>query len=277
MYKLIAIDLDGTLLDDKKDIPEDNLKLVKELIDNGYEVVIATGRRYWSAKQLVKNIERPMVILANNGNIVRDTKDDKIIIKKYLDLKDFRTLIQEGKERGLHPIIHVDQYEEGIDLIIEMDKAHKKYYNYVAQSEERYKKVENYLEINEDKILAVVYAGSKEELEGFHFHINERYPNRYNSHIMENVVVAEALLEIMHPLGCKWLSLSEYAKEKGIAERQIIAIGDDNNDAQMIKNAGCGIAMKNASEGVKRVANIITEKDNNESGVAFELRKILGL
>mgnify|MGYP001343395371 CR=1 FL=1 len=115
-----------------------------------------------------------MVILANNGNIVRDTKDDQIIIKKYLDLKDFKTLIQEGKERGLYPIIHVDQFEEGIDLIIEMDKAHKKYHNYVAQSEERYKKVENLLEIEEDKILAVVYAGGKEELKGFHYHINEK-------------------------------------------------------------------------------------------------------
>ena len=277
MYKLIAIDLDGTLLNDKKIIPEDNLKLMKKIIDKGYEVVIATGRRYWSAKQLVKDINRPMVILANNGNIVRDTKDDQIIIKKYLDLKDFKTLIQEGKERGLYPIIHVDQFEEGIDLIIEMDKAHKKYHNYVAQSEERYKKVENLLEIKEDKILAVVYAGGKEELKGFHYHINEKYPNRFNSHIMENIIVAEALLEIMNPLGCKWLSLLEYAKQMGIAEREIIAIGDDNNDAQMIKNAGCGIAMKNASEGVKKVANVITEKDNNESGVAFELKKILRL
>lgn len=277
MFKLIAIDLDGTLLDDKKNIPEYNIKMVKKLIDKGYEVVIATGRRYWSAKQLVKSINRPMVILANNGNIVRDTKDDGIIIKKYLDLKDFKTLVKEGKERGLYPIIHVDQFKDGIDLIIEMDKAHEKYHNYIVQSEERYKKVENYLEIKEDNILAVVYAGGKKELESFHFDINERYPNRYNSHIMENIVVAEALLEIMNPLGCKWLSLSEYAKEKGIAEKEIIAIGDDNNDAQMIKNAGCGIAMKNASEGVKEVANIITEKDNNESGVAFELKKILNL
>lgn len=158
-----------------------------------------------------------------------------------------------------------------------MDKAHKKYYNYVAQSEERYRKVENYLEVNDSNILAVVYAGGKEELEGFHSHITKRYPNKYNSHVMENVKVAEALLEIMNPLGCKWLSLSEYAKEKGISESEIIAIGDDNNDAQMIKNAGCGIAMRNASEGVKKVADIITEKDNNESGVAFELRRILDL
>ncbi|HSH36664.1 Cof-type HAD-IIB family hydrolase [Schnuerera sp.] len=277
MYKLIAIDLDGTLLNDEKDIPSDNIQLLRELIDRGYEVVIATGRRYWSAKQLIKDIGRPIVILANNGNVVRNTKNDQIIIKKYLDLADFKTLVKEGKKRGLDPIIHVDQYDKGIDLIIEMDRSHKNYYNYVSQSEERYKKVKSYLEINEDSILAVVYAGRKEELVNFHLDINKRYPNRYNSHVIENIVVAEALLEIMNPLGCKWLSLSEYAKEKGIAEEEIITIGDDNNDAEMIKNAGCGIAMKNASEGVKQVADIITEKDNNESGLSFELRKILDL
>ena len=94
---------------------------------------------------------------------------------------------------------------------------------------------------------------------------------------MENIQNAEALLEIMNPLGNKWLSLKEYAQKKGISPEEIIAIGDDNNDAQMIKNAGCGIAMKNASQQVKKVADIITEKDNNQAGVAFELRKILNL
>ncbi len=103
--------------------------------------------------------------------------------------------------------------------------------------------------MDEDRILAVVYAGNREELVNFHLDISKRYPNRYSSHVMENIVIAEALLEVMNPLGNKWLSLSEYAKEKGVAEKEIIAIGDDNNDIQMIKNAGCGIAMKNASEG----------------------------
>jgi len=74
MYKLIAIDLDGTLLDDRKNIPKDNVLVIRELIDRGYEIVIATGRRYWEAKELIKDIDRNMVILANNGNIVRDLK-----------------------------------------------------------------------------------------------------------------------------------------------------------------------------------------------------------
>lgn len=274
MYKLIAMDLDGTLLDDDKKVPKENLEVLEQLISKGYEVVIATGRRYWSAKQLLKDVRKPLVILANNGNIVRSTADDGIIIKKYLDIKDFKTLIKEGKKRGLQPVVHVDGFEEGIDLIIELDKGNN---NYISKGEKRYREVESYLEMDEDRILAVVYAGNREELVNFHLDISKRYPNRYSSHVMENIVIAEALLEVMNPLGNKWLSLSEYAKEKGVAEEEIIAIGDDNNDIQMIKNAGCGIAMKNAIKGAKKVADIITEKDNNQAGVAFELRKILKL
>lgn len=274
MYKLIAMDLDGTLLDDDKKVPKENLEVLEQLISKGYEVVIATGRRYWSAKQLLKDVRKPLVILANNGNIVRSTADDGIIIKKYLDIKDFKTLIKEGKKRGLQPVVHVDGFEEGIDLIIELDKGNN---NYISKGEKRYREVESYLEMDEDRILAVVYAGNREELVNFHLDISKRYPNRYSSHVMENIVIAEALLEVMNPLGNKWLSLSEYAKEKGVAEEEIIAIGDDNNDIQMIKNAGCGIAMKNAIKEAKKVADIITEKDNNQAGVAFELRKILKL
>lgn len=275
MYRLIAIDLDGTLLDDKKTIPEENSRIICEMIDKGYEVVIATGRRYWSAKQFIKDIDSPLIILANNGNIVRETKNDEIIIKKYLDLEDFKMLIKAGKKRGLSPIVHVDNYDEGYDIIIEMDKTHKGYNNYLSPDEKRYRRVENYLELDDGKILAVIYAGNKKDMESFYFDINERYPKKYNFHVMENIQVTEALLEIMNPLGCKWLSLQEYAKQKGIKDSEIIAIGDDNNDIQMIKNAGCGIAMKNASEQVKKVADIITEKDNNESGLAFELRRVL--
>lgn len=277
MYKLIAVDLDGTLLDDDKNIPEDNVNLMKELIDSGYEIVIATGRRYWEAKNLIKDIDRPMVILANNGNIVRDLKDDRLLIKKYLDIEDFKKVVKESRKRGLYPLIIVDDYENGIDVVVEIGNASEFHNIYLSRAKERYKEVEDYLKAEDLNILSVVYAGDKNDMEGLYDYINERYPNVYKSHLMENIQAAEALLEIMNPLGDKWLSLLDYAKEKRIDQSEIIAIGDDNNDAEMIKNAGLGIAMKNGSQLVKSIADIITEKDNNESGVAFELRKILKL
>lgn len=273
LYKLIAVDLDGTLLDDIKRIPKENLETINELIKRGYEVVIATGRRYWSAKELTKGIDSHMTILANNGNIVRNSENDKVIISKYLNIEDFRVIIKEGKKRNLHPIIHIDGYEEGIDIIIEFDRE---YYDYIGK-DNRFKKVNSYLEIEDDKILAVVYGDSKDALYPFYEDIKNKYPSSYNAHIMENIQLAETMLEVMNPLGSKWLSLVEYASGLNIKPEEIIAIGDDNNDAEMIKNSGLGIAMKNGSQLVKSVAKIITEKDNNESGVAFELKRVLNI
>lgn len=277
MYKLIAVDLDGTLLDDSKKIPEDNVSVMRELIDKEYEVVIATGRRYWEAKDFIKVIDRHMVILANNGNIVRDIEDDKLLIKKYLKIEDFKKVAKESKERGLYPLLLVDDYENGIDVVVEAGSVSEFHNIYISRAQERYREVEDYLEMDDVNILSVVYAGDKKDMEELYDYITQRYPDIYKSHLMEHINLAEALLEIMNPLGDKWLSLLEYAKDRGIDQSEIIAIGDDNNDVEMIKNAGCGIAMKNGSAFVKDVADIITEKDNNESGVAFELKRLLKL
>lgn len=277
MYKLIAVDLDGTLLNDDKIIPEENLTVMRELISRGYDVVIATGRRYWEAKKLIEVIGKPLVILANNGNIVRDVEGDRLLIKKYLNIEDFKELIKESQKRGLYPLVFVDDYENGIDVVVEAGKANEFHNIYISRAKDRYKAVEDFLKMEDANILSVAYAGNKKDMVSLYDYINERYPHIYKSHLMEQINVAEALLEIMNPLGDKWLSLLEYAKEKGIDQSEIIAIGDDNNDKEMVKNAGCGIAMKNGSELVKQVADIVTEKDNNESGVAFELRRLLKL
>lgn len=273
LYKLIAIDLDGTLLDDNKNISEENLKLINKLIKIGYEVVIATGRRYWSAKELTKAIDGPITIMANNGNIVRNTSDDKVIAAKYLNFEDYKLIIEEGMKRNLHPIVHVDDYENGIDIIVE---ANREYDDYVKKAN-RYMEVKSCLDIHNHNILVVVYTDTRENLYPFYEYIKKNYPNTYNIHIMENLQLVESMVEIMSPLGSKWITLREYAESLNIKPEEIIAIGDDNNDIEMVRNAGFGIAMKNGSEGVKSVAKMITENDNNNSGVAYALKMVLNV
>lgn len=275
MYKLIAMDLDGTLLNDNKEISEENLNTINVAIKKGYEVVIATGRRYWSAKELTKQIIGHTIIIANNGNIVRNPLNDKAIITKYLDISDFRNIVREGKKRDLDPIIHLDEYDRGYDIAIEHDETYRGYYNYLYKSI-RYKKINSYLDIKE-KVLAIVYLGKREKLNNFYLNIIKKYPGIYNAHIMENMVSAETFLEIMNPKGTKWQSLIEYAKTKNIKPEEIIAIGDNNNDASMIRGAGLGIAMTNGSKSLKEIADRISEKNNNESGVAFELKRVLSI
>lgn len=275
MYKLIAMDLDGTLLDDAKDISMENLIFIHRAIEKGYEIVIATGRRYWSAKKLIKMIDSHITILANNGNIVKNSINDKTIIAKYLDKEDFRNVVLDGKKRGLEPIIHLDGYDYGYDIAVEHPEDYIGYHN-ILNNTDRYKIIDDFEDIKEG-ILAVVYPGRTIELNDFYREIIAKYPDVYSAHVIENMITVEAFLEVMNPKGTKWLSLVEYASSKGIKANEIITIGDNNNDTSMIKGAGLGIAMINGSESLKKKADIITSKDNNESGVAFELSRILNI
>ena len=275
MYKLIAIDLDGTLLNRNKEITKENRDFLEKIIDLGYEIVIATGRRYFSAKMLIKSIERHMIILANNGNNVRKSENDEVVFTKYLDRYDYKNVIEEARKRALHPIIHVDYFLEGYDMIIEENSSHV--LNHLYNDDKRIKVIPSSLIYDIDRVLAIVFADKAIILDSFHKEINTKYPNKFSTHVLGNIDIAEAMFEVMNPLGSKWISLLEYANTIGVKSDEIISIGDDNNDLEMILNAGLGIAMKNATPLVKEAANVISERDNNNSGVAFELSRILGI
>lgn len=273
-YRMVAIDLDGTLLNDEKVIPNENKKIINQLIDNEVEIAIATGRGYWSAKNFTKNLGRDLTIIGNNGTIVRTMNDDNVLIKKYLDKNDFFTLLAEGRKRGLYPVLHVDHYEEGYDLIFELDKDDIKYSSYLSRISDRYVQIDDLFNYTEPKVLSIVYIGEIEMLKEFQATLSTLYSEKYNTHILDKLIKVGPILEIMNPLGSKWLTLSEYAKEKGIKNDEIVTIGDDNNDIEMLHNAGLGVGMKNCSEKVKQVADVITKKTNNEAGVAHALKEI---
>ncbi|KGG80048.1 HAD family hydrolase [Caloranaerobacter azorensis H53214] len=273
-YKLLAIDLDGTLLTDDKRILKENKEVLAILAQKGLEIIIATGRRYWSAKNFAKELGIELTILANNGNIVRRISDDKVLIANYLDREDFNRVVKKGREIGLYPILHVDHYEEGYDLLIEEDEEGIKYSNYVKKNVIRHKKIKNILDYEESKILVICYENSYETLREFEEKIHKEYPQKFNTHILMNGLDVEPMLEIMSLKGSKWLSLKNYAKDRGIDESQIIAIGDDNNDVEMVEKAGLGIAMKNGTDKIKNAADIITKKTNNEAGVSQILKEI---
>lgn len=275
MIKLIAIDLDGTLLDSKKRIPEENISLIRKLVAAGYQVVIATGRRYYSAKLMTEALGGHFVILANNGNIVRSTDDDKLIISKFLDTEAYQDLLKEAENSGLKGIIHVDMFSQGIDMVLEKGDNDSDHMKYITEVDKRFLLLPKKELLKLDRVLAVVYPGKSAILRDFQTKVDFKYPDRYSSHVLENINIAEAMYEAMNPGGSKWKTLYEYAALSGIKREEILAIGDDNNDVEMILNAGIGIAMKNGSQLAKEAADIITDKDNDEAGLAHTLAKAL--
>lgn len=273
-YKMIVSDLDGTLLNDKKEIDDNTIYILNELHKKGIEIVIATGRNYYMAKKLIEPITNlNPVILSNNGSVVRQSHDDKVLSYNYLQPSFFEKIYNEGIKRNLNPFIHVDEYDNGYDLIYEKEEFEKEYSGYIKRDYDRARLIK-FDPLNTDKILSVCYFDEYTKLKDFGIEMTD--PGYYNTIFNRNLGNL-ALLEFLHREGCKWSSLKNYAKHKNILPKDIIALGDDNNDLEMLKNAGMGIAMINGTEEIKKAAKIISKYDNNNSGVYHELKELFEL
>ncbi len=273
-YKMIVSDLDGTLLNDKKEIDDNTIYILNELHKKGIEIVIATGRNYYMAKKMIEPIRNlNPVVLSNNGSVVRQSHNDKVLSYNYLQPSFFEKIYNEGIKRNLNPFIHVDEYDNGYDLIYEKEEFEKEYSGYIKRDYDRARLIK-FDPLNTDKILSVCYFDEYIKLRDFGTEMTN--PGYYNTIFNRNLGNL-ALLEFLHREGCKWSSLKTYAKHKGILPKDIIALGDDNNDLEMLKNAGIGIAMTNGTEETKKAAKIISKYDNNNSGVYHELKELFEL
>ncbi len=275
-YKMIVLDLDGTLLDDEKQISEKTIKALGELHTRDVEIVIATGRNYYMAKTLTEKIKivQP-VILANNGSVIRKSENDEVIESNYLDPKEFEIIYNEGLKLNLNPVVHVDEYFNGYDIVYERENYEEAYLGYIKNDNSRARHMK-FIPSDMDKILSVCYFDEYNKLCSFGNEMKNKGMGRFNT-ICNRNISKRALLEFLHPYGCKWNAIKRYAAVKNISIDEIIAIGDDNNDIELLKNSGLGIAMKNGTMESIAAAKRTTDYDNNNSGVYYALDEIFKL
>lgn len=271
MYKMVVLDLDGTLLNDEKIISDENAYILSELHKTGVEIVIATGRNYFMAKKLTDKINSlSPVILSNNGSVTRTMHNDEVLNFNYLKPEYFQEIYAAGIKRNLHPIVHVNEYEKGIDIIYEQEDFENVYFGYIKKDYGRAKQIK-FNNANTDNILSVCYFDEYDKLKEFVDAL--KHENNYNI-IFNRNLRSHALLEFLNIEGCKWCSLKKYALHKNVLPEEIVSIGDDNNDIELLKNSGLGIAMINGTEDIKKAAKRISKYDNNHSGIYHELSDI---
>ena len=275
-YKMLALDLDGTLLNDEKQISDKNIKILNKLHDSNVEIVIATGRNYYMAKELIYKIKNVQpVILANNGAVVRRSGNNELLDFNYLDAFEFEKIYVHGLRYDLNPVLHVDEYFNGYDLIYERDDYEEAYKGYIKKDYSRAKLIK-FIPNEINNILSVCYFDEYSRLFSFVEEMKGKVSNKYGMVCSRNIS-DRALLEFLHPDGSKWTALKKYAKSRNVAPNEIITMGDDNNDIDMLKHSGLGIAMKNGTKETAEAAMKVSRYNNNDSGIYYELSEILGL
>lgn len=266
MYKIIALDMDGTLLNEKKEITPKTKEALQKAKDKGIKIVLASGRpieglyKYLHELDLVQDGQ---YVLSYNGCLVQETKSKKIICEMGLKGSDLSYTYEIAKKLNVN--IHAFSATRG--LITPKMNTYTKYEADVNGIEASVVSFED-LDPSED-IIKIMFIDEPEILEEAIKKIPKELYEKYTV-----VRSAPFFLEVINKESNKGVGLKALADSLGVKEEEVIACGDANNDLEMLEYAGLGVAMENATDDVKEIANYQT-KSNNEDGIAEVVNKFI--
>lgn len=287
MYKLIAIDLDGTLLNSYGVITENTKKIIKKVEEQGVNIILASGRPIDSIQAIANEIESKKYFIAGNGAIVYDIEKDEIIYENCLKKQKVLEIIKICEENSIGYSIYTEK-----EILTTALKYNVLYYHKenlkkpedkktkisIIQNMEEYIKNDNtsrYLKItvcDEDKIVFDSIIRKLRNLKYIEVLDVSHMARKTIKQGTEEIAVEYYYTEISRKNVDKWNAIEFLAKKLEIDSKDIMAIGDNINDKQMIKNAGLGVAMGQSTPVITNVANEVTSS-NNEEGVAKILQK----
>jgi len=272
--RLIALDIDGTLLDSRWDLPEANRTAIAEATRRGIEVALVTGRRYDFAMPIARKLDAPLTMICNNGALVR-THDGKTHLRHLLP--------RDTAERVLRATL---PWREGAGVVFDRPKANQiilevidtdnpirtTYYNRNREYLSQAVPLESCL--IEDP-LQVMFSGkvkAMREAEG----VLRAAPFATEFGLAVTTYKSRdfSMIDVIHPSCSKGSSLAEWAALRGYARDEVMAIGDNHNDLEMLSFAGIPVVMGNSVPELKTFGWHET-RTNDEDGVAAAIQQFV--
>ncbi|WP_051533963.1 Cof-type HAD-IIB family hydrolase [Desulfitibacter alkalitolerans] len=258
-FKLIAIDLDGTLLNNDLEISPRAAAAIKTAESRGVKVTLCTGRMYASAYPYAQKLGINIPLITYNGALVKNSFDGEVLYEKNLPLEEARHVVKICREFDCQLNVYFDD-----KLYVEKsDYWAKKYAGRVNVPLHEVDDLLKFLKFSPIKLLAM---GQEEVLHTIREQLSDRglYITRSQPHF----------LEILNPEATKGKGLAAVVKRLAIDRKNVMAIGDNENDIEMFKYAGYAVVMANADDHVKAHADYVT-KNNNDDGVAEAIEKLV--
>lgn len=287
MYKLVAVDLDGTMLNQYGMVTENTKRVIKNTIQKGIDVIIASGRPIDSIKTIAKEIGSEKYFIAGNGALIYDIQKDEIIYDKFLPKQKVLEIINICEENSISYNVYTDQtilatglkynvlYYQKENLKKEESKQTKisivdNLYEYV-----RDKKEDKFLKMticDDNKTVFQSIIRKLRQIEGIEVLDVSHMSRKTIKQGTEEIVIEYYYTEITVQNVDKWYAIQYLMEKLKITKEEVIAIGDNVNDKKMIEEAGLGVVMEGSTPEINGIANYITTS-NNEEGVAKTLEK----
>ncbi|MEN8078881.1 HAD family hydrolase [Clostridioides difficile] len=256
---LLVSDMDGTLLNSKGKLSEENKRAIEYFVDNGGEFTLATGRMLPSIKRHIHKMKVTLPVIMYNGTKVYDFKNDQVVWETFLE--------EERKEI----VKVVNEINKNVGIEIYSDET-----VYIYQScsrTERFSKLGYDVIYNVDdsiwnkKWTKVLIVGEKEEVDCVEEYLKDSYEDNYI------VRSSEVYLEVIPKNISKGQALKELMTHKNMEGFTVISVGDNMNDVELLEEAHYGFCIKNGSEELKKKSKYIAPS-NDENPIEFIVKWI---
>lgn len=289
MYQLIAIDLDGTLLNSYGEVSRENKIAIQKAKQKGIEVVLTSGRMSSSVAEIAREIEADNYMIAGNGAILYDLKHKETLYDECISKEKALDIIRICEENNIYYTLNTEKY------ILSKKLNYNLMYYYYENSKKREDKITNInlvenmeTYVKENDIGKITKITISDESKVIFNGIMKKIHNLSGLNVLEVSHMSKKILqfgteeteinyfytEITKEKVNKWECIKRLAKHLNIEEKQIATIGDNLNDKEMIENAGIGIVMGKSAL-ARQNPNHIVVSDNNANGVAEAIEQYI--
>ncbi|MFO7819868.1 MAG: Cof-type HAD-IIB family hydrolase [Halanaerobacter sp.] len=262
-YKLIAIDLDDTLLGPDHQISAETKRVIQEAQDKGVKVVIATGRMHASAFPYAEQLGIEGPIITYNGAMIKKVASGEIVEHNPVSLDLTKKIAHYVQQHNLHLNLYMDDI-----LYVNQEGSELKYYEDLAGVKAVLIKEEldEFIDAASTKLIII---DDEDKIPDILEDVKAKFDEQLHITTSKSVFI-----ELMNPKVNKGQAVKYLANKYGFSSQEVITIGDSYNDREMLEYAGLGVAVDNAWEEVKKSADYITT-GHDEEGVAEVIKKFL--
>ena len=275
-YRLVALDIDGTLLNSQRKVTERTRKAIDSAREIGVVVTLVTGRRFASARLLAMELGLDSALISHNGALTKNASTLEIIDYHPLTANTSRELIKIGHEQDADFILCEDPVGLGRVVVenksVERNERLASYLSYVNEYGLTVEVVDNLAEREIEDLIQVMYTGAVQKMDSLSSYIQtvigDNAKRQWTTYRDSDMTI----LDLLNPACSKAHGVTALARSLHLTNEEVMAIGDNYNDVEMLQMAGIGIIMANAESGLKTMGFTETTS-NDEDGVAEAIER----
>lgn len=284
MIKLLALDLDGTLLNSRGRISEENKLAIRKAEEKGVLVTIATGRRFRDARPVALEIGFNAPIITHNGALLKFAESLETVEFSLLNDATVREILRVGKEFGGDALVSADPHGQGTllyDTVSDENLPLRKYIAWAktlhgSEAEESVRHVQNLGEIvGSTQIVHVSFSGGCQPMFAMQRILADELQNSVNILATIYPRLDFTLLDILPPDASKGVGVEKLAAMHGFSHENVMVCGDNFNDLEMLDFAGTPVVMGNAAPELQEREDFYTTLSNDENGVALAIERFI--